>query len=407
VTSGPVSAIRIATGLGAQDLSSSRAQVSIGSAQPRPPPTAADAAAGLGDAAADAPARGAGRPAVGPGRGFHDDHHDRLHGPALGRGGRPGARLARPTEIYVEWQLFELNGKFYRLPPKDDSYRSPPWDPGVPVDLPPFLAGLIGRQLRENPHQRCPCAAEHEGSGRYVFPGPDGGHYRRSNYGRRVFRPACDGRYLPELKRPGRIVIADATSWPGLPIAAWPPAPPPSQGTGSSTASTGDAAYAPPRGRGIQVIPDAVPLACWLPIKPGLTTHGLRHSHKTWMAEENIPEILAEQRLGHQVPGIRGLYAHASDRMRDDLKAALQARWQESLRDRAALNPHSPVPLLDELLAPIRAQDHQAPHPASLRVITQEPTTPPITPKMISQIPPSHPARASQRGRNGRLRPRR
>ena len=27
-----------------------------------------------------------------------------------------------------------------------------------------------------------------------------------------------------------------------------------------------------------------------------------RHSHKTWMAEDGIPEILAEQRLGHDVP---------------------------------------------------------------------------------------------------------
>jgi integrase len=73
---------------------------------------------------------------------------------------------------------------------------------------------------------------------------------------------------------------------------------------------------------GIQPIPASVPISSWLPIQPGLTPHGLRHSHKTWMAEDNIPEILAEQRLGHQVPGIRGLYAHASDRMRDDLKAS-------------------------------------------------------------------------------------
>jgi hypothetical protein len=43
------------------------------------------------------------------------------------------------------------------------------------------------------------------------------------------------------------------------------------------------------------------------------------------MAEDGIPEILAEQRLGHQVPGMRGLYEHASARMRDDLTAALQA----------------------------------------------------------------------------------
>jgi Phage integrase family len=134
-----------------------------------------------------------------------------------------------------------------------------------------------------------------------------------------VFRPACDGRYEPGTGRPARLVVADATTWPGIPLAAWPSAQPGS-------------AFAPPRGRGIQAIPDGTPLTCWRPIQPGLTTHGLRHSHKTWMAEDGIPEILAEQRLGHQVPGMRGLYAHASTRMRDDLKQALQTRWEESLR---------------------------------------------------------------------------
>ena len=63
------------------------------------------------------------------------------------------------------------------------------------------------------------------------------------------------------------------------------------------------------------------------PGQADLTPHGLRPSHKTWMTEDGLPEILAEQRLGHEVPGMRGLYAHASDRMRDDLKDALQARW--------------------------------------------------------------------------------
>jgi len=72
------------------------------------------------------------------------------------------------------------------------------------------------------------------------------------------------------------------------------------------------------------------------------------------MAEDGIPEILAEQRLGHEVPGMRGLYAHASQRMRDELMAALQNRGDESLRERAAIAPHSPVPLLDGLLAALR-----------------------------------------------------
>jgi hypothetical protein len=71
-------------------------------------------------------------------------------------------------------------------------------------------------------------------------------------------------------------------------------------------------------------------------------------------SEDGIPEVLAEQRLGHQVPGMRGWYAHVSQKMRDELMQALQARWEESLRQRAALAPRSPVPLLDNLLAPYR-----------------------------------------------------
>ena len=73
------------------------------------------------------------------------------------------------------------------------------------------------------------------------------------------------------------------------------------------------------------------------------------------MAEDGMPEILAEQRLGHEVPGMRGLYTHVTQAMRADLTAALQVRWEASLRDRAALGPYSPVPLLDSLLAPYRA----------------------------------------------------
>ena len=110
--------------------------------------------------------------------------------------------------------------------PKDDSYRSPAWEPCLPVNLPPFLTGLLTRQIRHHKHSPCGCAAQHGGSGRYVFLGPDGGHYRRSNYARRIFRPACDGRHEAKDGRPPKLVIADATTWPGVPIAAWPPADP-------------------------------------------------------------------------------------------------------------------------------------------------------------------------------------
>jgi integrase len=249
----------------------------------------------------------------------------------------------RPGEIRVEWQIREVGGKFYRLPPKDDSYRSPAWEPCLPVDLPRFLAALLARQAR-SPRHRCACAPEHGGSGRYVFPSPDSSHHRRSNYGRRVFRPACDGRYEPVNGRPPRIVTVDATTWPGTPVATWPAATP------GNEARSSPRGYVPPRGRGILIIPDGVPVASWLPLVPGLTAHGLRHGHRTWMAEDGIPDILAEQRLGHEVPGMRGLYTHVSDRMREALVEALQARWEDSLRARAAILPRSPVSLLNELL---------------------------------------------------------
>jgi integrase len=158
----------------------------------------------------------------------------------------------------------------------------------------------------------------------------------------------------PSKGRPGRVVIADATQWPGTPAATWPPA---EAGT----------PFTPPRGKGIRVFAEDTPLACWLSIRPGLTPHGLRHGHKTWMAEDGIPEILQALRLGHTVPGMRGVYTHVSDAMRTELKGTLQARWEASLRDRAAISPRSPVPLLDELLTPLR-ENHA---------------------KLISQIPPT------------------
>ena len=124
---------------------------------------------------------------------------------------------------------------------------------------------------------------------------------------------------------------------------------------------------------------DATREAIRSPVRPRHTASGERGRHGTLLSissEDGIPEILAEQRLGHDVPGMRGLYAHVSPRMREDLIAALQARWENSLRERASIDPRSPVLLLDNLLAPFRAGQK----------------------KTISQIPPkngnsSHPQR--------------
>ena len=118
----------------------------------------------------------------------------------------------------------------------------------------------------------------------------------------------------------------------------------------------------------------------------------------TWQADTCgcEPGFLAEHRLGHEVPGMRGLYAHTSDRMREDLKAALQARWEDSLYERAALHEHSPVPLLDELLAPFRAP---APDPTTPRDTQPDHPAPGGREKMISQIPPNQPESPARRSR--------
>ena len=296
----------------------------------------------------------------------------------------------RRDEMHVEWQLREIRSTFHRLPPKDDSYRSPNWEPCLPVDLPPFLAELLARQIQAHAAAtvRLRRAARRQRTLRLPRPG-------RRSLPTQQLRPA---RLPPSLRRP--VSPRDGPARPAghrrrLGVARRP------RGHLAAAQPGAGGFTQPPRGRGIQPIAEDAPLTCWLPVKFGLTPHGLRHSHKTWMAEDGIPEILAEQRLGHEVPGMRGLYAHASERMRDDLKHALQARWEESLRARAAIHTHSPVPLLDELLAPFRYRGHQKSEPAAPRETVKQPTTPGDREKMISQIPPNHAESPSQGSRLG------
>jgi hypothetical protein len=53
-------------------------------------------------------------------------------------------------------------------------------------------------------------------------------------------------------------------------------------------------------------------------IRPGWTKAG-------------VPYVLQSERMGHEVPGIRGVYSYVSLPMRVDLVAALEERWQASL----------------------------------------------------------------------------
>jgi hypothetical protein len=95
---------------------------------------------------------------------------------------------------------------------------------------------------------------------------------------------------------------------------------------------------------------DAPSLASWLPLRPGLTPHGLRHGHQTWLDDLGIRYVLQSERMGHEVPGMRGVYTHITSRMRAELQDGLQERWEASLCERALLAKRSVVAVLDRLL---------------------------------------------------------
>lgn len=69
----------------------------------------------------------------------------------------------------------------------------------------------------------------------------------------------------------------------------------------------------------------------------GFHFHDLRHTHKTWMIEDGVPEVVQSKRLGHELGGVRGTYSHVTQPMIDNLLGHLQERWDSALPD--AENP--------------------------------------------------------------------
>lgn len=66
----------------------------------------------------------------------------------------------------------------------------------------------------------------------------------------------------------------------------------------------------------------------WAPLNEELHFHDLRHTHETWLIEDDVPRILRLVRLGHKRRDIDDRYAHVTDTMIEQALAALQARWE-------------------------------------------------------------------------------
>jgi hypothetical protein len=100
-----------------------------------------------------------------------------------------------------------------------------------------------------------------------------------------------------------------------------------------------------------------VALAEWVPIAAGLSGHGLRHAHSTWLGDLGTPVALRDDRMGHVSPenrGMRRTYTHVSEESRAKLCADLQELFEVSLAQRAWFSLQSPVPFVNALLAPFR-----------------------------------------------------
>ena len=93
-----------------------------------------------------------------------------------------------------------------------------------------------------------------------------------------------------------------------------------------------------------------------MPIAPGLTPHGLRHTHKTFMEELGTPAKLMDERLGHLDGSIQARYSHVTATMRRRLLDGLTEMWEAALEERCALAPGSPVAALDRLLSMRRTE---------------------------------------------------
>jgi integrase len=110
------------------------------------------------------------------------------------------------------------------------------------------------------------------------------------------------------------------------------------------------------------------------PIRPGLTFHELRHSHKTWLIAAGIPEIAQARRLGHRMDArIVEVYSHVADEVEQQIQAALKNAWLDA---RHAIAAHPAPPAVTPRSGLIRRQ-LDTPRPAG-------------TVKYLTALPASH-----------------
>lgn len=96
------------------------------------------------------------------------------------------------------------------------------------------------------------------------------------------------------------------------------------------------------------------------PVLPGLVFHGFRHSHKTWLIADGIPDVAQARRLGHRIPDkIEHIYSHVAPEVETRLINALQHRWTTALHTLTATpSTGHPTEQLTQLALPAATNPH-------------------------------------------------
>ncbi|WP_030172035.1 zinc finger domain-containing protein [Spirillospora albida] len=247
--------------------------------------------------------------------------------------------------LRIDVQLSPPNGgPFVLRHPKNGSLRNDQPQFFCAVDLPPFLSALLTRHISTRPPADCGCGC---GGRKFLFLNKEGGHHFHGTYEQFPWSQAAHGVVSGRPPRPGRsadaparpVLVDCSAGFPGRPLSpAWPkadgpvwtpplirgvprydqpvidvvavdcPSCPAREGQPCRSAYGAVLSNRPHRPR-VRAAAEqghrrVLALAFRLPIKAGLTPHGLRHSHRVLLDEIGTPDVLAHDRLGHSKPGI-------------------------------------------------------------------------------------------------------
>jgi integrase len=267
----------------------------------------------------------------------------------------------------VEEQLHEVEGALIACPPKDDSFGT--------LAMPPFLSLLLTEFTRDHPLPPCPCHRQI-----YVFRGMAEPRRARGTVPAKVIAAAAGvspttvsavlygasgTRVSQDMARRVRDA-ASAAGWQPLDGVArdvawhWRRSSFEELFTGAASGMLPARKPLPRRpvpldgewpGRRLHGRAVSRASLQWEPVAEGMTPHGARHSCKSWMEEQGVPEVLSEQRMRHELPGVSGKYRHVTPPMVADLMAAMTAAHEDALDRRLELSLRSPVGALDAMLA--------------------------------------------------------